>query len=297
MDGLVTRFGAALSPERQAELEQRAEAIGAMLSTLCDQAIAVHPELGVSRGDLAAALAARLPDDVDIELGLTRLHVADILLAVACAGGDSAAIDAFQPMLEATVNAAARSVRAPADIGDEVTQRLREVLLVGDAKKGPRITNYAGRGDLGGFLRISAVRECLRQLRRRKRDVGSSDDVFELLAPETDPVLEQLKAAYSPHFNDCFAGAVARLEPRERSVLRYQVIERLSIDEIGTVYGVHRSTAARWLERARTHIAELTEEMLADRLSLDINDVASVIRLVRSQLDVTLERLLSDDEA
>jgi DNA-directed RNA polymerase specialized sigma24 family protein len=40
------------------------------------------------------------------------------------------------------------------------------------------------------------------------------------------------------------AAAMDAMPPLERAVLRYQVVDGLSIDEIGALYDVHRATAA-----------------------------------------------------
>jgi RNA polymerase sigma-70 factor (ECF subfamily) len=201
----------------------------------------------------------------------------------------------FEGILSAEVDAGAASVRAASSVADEVKQRLRASLLVGDGERGPALADYAARGDLRGFLRVSAVRECLRIARRAQREVGLDEDALVDLAPAMDPELERLKERYRQEFTASFIEAVKALPPRERTLLRHQAIDRLSIDQIGQIYGVHRATAARRLERARARVAELTEARLAERLSLGTEEVASVIRLVRSQLDVTLERLLDDD--
>src|SRR5262249_25293870 len=151
---------------------------------------------------------------------------------------------------------------------DEVTQRLREYLFVGDEERGPAIAQYAGRGDLRGFLRIASVRECLRVMKRAQREVGIGEDDLALLAPAIDPELDRLKATYREEFTSCLVAALSDLTPRERTLLHHQVIEPRSIDQIGALYGVHRATAARWLERAREKVADRTEERLAGRLEL-----------------------------
>jgi RNA polymerase sigma-70 factor (ECF subfamily) len=69
----------------------------------------------------------------------------------------------------------------------------------------------------------------------------------------------------------------------------------LSISDIGAIYQVHRATAARWLSKARATLIDLTKEQLAILLSVEPGETDSILRLVQSQLDVSLERRLRDD--
>jgi RNA polymerase sigma-70 factor (ECF subfamily) len=199
----------------------------------------------------------------------------DLRLVSAALDGDTAALERVDALLRAEVDAAAKTVRAPTGLGDEVLQRLRETLVVGTAERGPALRDYAGHGELRGFLRVSAVRECLRLLKMQRREVGMEAEDLAQLVPAADPELDRLKQTYRNEFASCFAEALASLEARERTILRMNSIDRLSIDEIGSVYAVHRATAARWLERARLAVAEKTEQLLAERLALTTGEVAS----------------------
>ncbi|HJZ88800.1 MAG TPA: sigma factor-like helix-turn-helix DNA-binding protein [Polyangia bacterium] len=280
MNPVLARFLQTLAPERVTMLRGQEQGLAALLEQLC--------------GDdtrLAEALAARLPEG-DVIDGLRQIRADDVRLVCAATDGDPEALTRVDTLLAAEVNAAAASVRAQAGLADEVKQRLREQLLVGNAEDGPGIAEYAGRGDLRGFLRITAVRECLRLMKRLRREVGMDGDDLSLHVPAVDPELERLKATYRGEFADCFAAALRSLDARERTLLRMHAIDRLGIDQLSVLYGVHRSTAARWLERARATVAERTEQLLAERLTLSTTEVASVIRLVRSELDISLERLL-----
>jgi RNA polymerase sigma-70 factor (ECF subfamily) len=169
-------------------------------------------------------------------------------------------------------------------------------LLVGDGEHPPALDGFAGRGALRGFLRISAVRECLRVMKRQKREVGAAEDDLSRFAPKIDPELDRLKRTYREEFTQCFVQSLSVLTARERTLLRMNVIEELSIDQIGAIYAVHRATAARWLERARSRLADSTSELLAAKLSLSAGEVESVIRLVHSQINVSLEHLLAPDD-
>ena len=85
------------------------------------------------------------------------------------------------------------------------------------------------------------------------------------------------------------------LEARARNVLRLSYVDRLSIDQIGTMYGTHRATAARWLSQARDDLMEQTRARLADRLKLTQSDLNSLLGALQSNLDISIERLLADD--
>jgi len=61
--------------------------------------------------------------------------------------------------------------------------------------------------------------------------------------------------------------------PRERNLLRYQVLDRLGIDHIGALHGVHRVTAARWIAHARRALIEGVRRRLQDRLGCGLRSV------------------------
>ena len=82
------------------------------------------------------------------------------------------------------------------------------------------------------------------------------------------------------------------LAPEQRNVLRMSLVEGLSVDELAPVFGVHRATAARLLQRARDAVSEGTKRRLTERLSLETSELESILRLVRSQLDLSISRHL-----
>ena len=64
-------------------------------------------------------------------------------------------------------------------------------------------------------------------------------------------------------------------------------------EEVGKVLGVHRLTVLRRLERARHELAEGTKERLESELRLDPPDVESLLQLIQSRLDVSLQGALA----
>ena len=70
-----------------------------------------------------------------------------------------------------------------------------------------------------------------------------------------------------------------------------------NIERIGAIYGVHRATVARWIAQGRDSLLELVERELAKRLAVEVDEVGSIIRLVRSRIEVSLVRLLDEPGA
>ena len=66
---------------------------------------------------------------------------------------------------------------------------------------------------------------------------------------------------------------MATLDQRQRNVLQMNLVQGLSIDEVGRVYAVHRATAARWVSAAREQLVSQTRTRLAERLNLQSNEV------------------------
>jgi RNA polymerase sigma-70 factor (ECF subfamily) len=73
-------------------------------------------------------------------------------------------------------------------------------------------------------------------------------------------------------------------------------MDGLNIDAIGVLFGVHRATVARWRSDARTALFEGTRRVFRAELDLSAGEFASVMRLIDSQLEVSLPRLLEGDE-
>src|SRR4029077_18141380 len=111
-----------------------------------------------------------------------------------------------------------------------------------------------------------------------------------------DPMLSQLKAEYRTEFATALREAIGELTAEDLASLRQQIVDQLSIDEIGAAFGVHRATAARWLLRARGALVTATRGRLAPRLKLSVEEIDSVIRLVQSQLDASVIRYLREGD-
>jgi RNA polymerase sigma-70 factor (ECF subfamily) len=177
---------------------------------------------------------------------------------------------------------------------EEVKQLLRVQLLVPKDGKPPGIAGYRGKGPLRGWLRITATRELIRHKKKRNRETPLAHELDFLLTSHMDPALEAMKAEYRGEFAGALREAIGTLSAEDRTLLVQQVVHGMSIDEIGAAFGVHRATAARWLNRARGALVAATHQHLAERLKLPVEQIDSVIRLVASQLDASVIRYLRD---
>ena len=63
------------------------------------------------------------------------------------------------------------------------------------------------------------------------------------------------------------------------------------MDELATSYRVHRATIARWLARARQDLLERTRQRLALAVGASGAEVDSIVRVLGSELDVSLSKL------
>lgn len=221
----------------------------------------------------------------------------DLYLAAACAEGEPEALRTFERHVMPETDAAIRSVNAEPAFVDEVRQRVRTRLLVAEPDRPPKIADYGGRGPLAGWLCVVALRVAIDLVKEGKRVEPLEGERWAaaLVLPSTaDVELEHLKQSYGAELGESLVSACAQLPERERTVLRLYFVDGLGIDRIGTIYGVHRSTAARWLQRAREGLLQATREQMAARLQTTPAQLSSVDRLVHSQIDISLGALLHE---
>jgi RNA polymerase sigma-70 factor (ECF subfamily) len=144
---------------------------------------------------------------------------------------------------------------------------------------------------------IRAVIDLARSQRGQEHEIGlSPEGLASLPSPELDPELAHLKGTYRGEFERAFEAAVSALEPSERNALRQHLIHGLNIDQIGALYGIHRSTAARRIASARQHLLDETHARLRERLRVTAGELDSIMRLIDSQLDVSVARLLASQK-
>jgi len=253
---------------------------------------AAWPQLTVDdalyRRAIAARVASRAGEAVDRVV--RTMPAADLYLAAACAAGDAAAIAAFRDVHGPAIRQVLGRLGAPVATIDETEQRVLVMLFVGDAGP-PQITTYSGRGRLRSWLRSVAIRTGRRLMGVLHGGDDREDDLDELPAAVRDPELELLRSRYATEVKVAFASALAALTERQRNVLRQYYLDELTIDQLASLYQINRATAARWVAGARLAIVTRTRELLVGELGVASSDVDSIIRLVRSQLSVSLRQL------
>ncbi len=219
----------------------------------------------------------------------------DLYLACACVDGNAEALRLFDAVLLPQVEQPLKRA-APSIPTDEVRQVLRKKLFVAEPGKRPKIADYAGRGALRTWLRIIATRTALDLGQSAAREVPVERAALEfIVGAGQDPELDYFKQRYAAEFRAAFADAFAALDARDRSLLRYAFGRGLSIDAIGTIYGVHRATAARWVVTAHEGLVNSLRKTMIERLKVRPDEYASILRLIESRIEVSFERLLKED--
>lgn len=305
---LVGPFLDAAPPAVRPTLEAVAD-LDRRLWSLVAEGRAAWPDFSVDAKEVVAFIARQVTEDL-ADAALDGLRPADLYLACACAKQLPAAINAFDRDYMREVDIALARMRiGPPRLAD-VKQLVRQRLFVGGGTAGQptsagKIGEYGGRGDLRRWVRSVAVRTCLNDLRKGKREVLVDDDhlIAQHAVSADDPEVEYMKRTYASEFKAAFAESLASLGAREQTLLRYHHVDGLNIDEIGAIYRVHRVTAFRWLEKAKELLVRGTLEILRGRLKLPASELDSVLRMIRSQIHLSIVRQLGgpadkvDDDA
>lgn len=238
------------------------------------------------------SFVAHVASHASAETGsLADLRLNDLYLACACALANAAALIAFEQTNFPDIDPALVRMKGNTALRDEVAQMLRNTLFAPRPGKTPQIALYAGRGDLRNWTRAAIVRVILNLVTRKPRDVPTSTELFNAMpSAGSDPELAHMKEVYQAQFREAFATAVESLDSRDRNLLRHAFVDGLSIDEVGALFGVHRATAARWLASARAKLMGEVRRALMQKLHVDGTEFASIMRLIRSQLNVSLAR-------
>lgn len=216
----------------------------------------------------------------------------DLYLACACADGTREAIAAFEERHFVEIDRAIARLRPGGLTADELRQRLRQKLFVGDGERPPAIAAYSGRGPLSAWFRAITTRVVLDHL-GAARERPTPSDLFDALASADEGTeTGHMRVVYRAELRAAFEEATARLEDRERNLLRYAFVDGLSVDGLAAVYKIHRATAARRLQSARESLGQHLRDVLTERLKVSDTELGSIVRLVMSSVDLSVARYL-----
>jgi RNA polymerase sigma-70 factor, ECF subfamily len=244
------------------------------------------PELSLERARFRAHLVARAGASDP-----RSLAGADLWLACALLHEPESALPVFEREHGPHVRALLGRVSTLGATEDDVVQLLREKLFTGG---NPKIGEYSGRGPLRRWLAMIVRRMVIDVARRRdgQREVARSpDDLLDLPGVDEDPELAHIKQHYREVFRRAFTSAFEALSARQRNLLRQRVVHGIGSAALATAYGVDRATIKRWLSAAHAELLGKLRGALGEA-GVRPEEVVSVMRLIRSNLNLSLERLL-----
>lgn len=221
-------------------------------------------------------------------------HADELALATACLAGQAEALRHFDREYLGSVGASVRRLVAGPHEVEDLKQRLRERLVVGDKSTPPKLATYRGRGSLRAWVEIAAKREALTarrsELARRGREETTATEVDPTAL--ADPEIARMREHYGPTFREAFVRGIAGLDARDRTLLRAYFVEQLSLDQLGVMLGVHRVTAWRHVLSARERCLESIRRELRGALRTTPSELESLMGVMGEDFHITLSRLL-----
>lgn len=295
MSSLAAAFFEHLTGDVRATIDAAAEAeLTRELAEFVARGRLAYPDLALDPVAYARYVAERFRPGQTF--GST--HAEGLYLAFACSRGDTAAVKAFERSCGKVMDACYRRLGFQR-YAEEITQRVMRSIFVYDGQSGPAIFSYTGRGSLSNWVRVVTVREAYRLTRNERkksqREVGGVDEriMDQAVFDEANPEMLHLKRDYRAKFKQSFQLAFERLDHRERNILRYQYLDGLNLEQIGTIYDASRATVARWRAKARAELLSETRRIMRDEFNVPLDEFDGAIRLIESAMDVSLSRLLS----
>jgi len=286
-------FLAGLAEPVRAQVAEKALAV--VLDEHWERGAAAWPGIEVAPDRFARELARRLGalDSGDaVMAAIAVVRSSDVYVAIAGSDGHAAAIARLHDIVAGELQQVAIKLRASSDQTTEIHAEVCRSLLDDEPSRPAALRGYAGREDLRGYVRVIATRALIRTINRGRRDVAIGDAaLFDRVLPHDDPELGVLRSRYHETVDAALRAALARLDGRARALLRYQLLDGWSIDRVGRLYGVHRATAVRWLADARDVLGNTIRDELAMRLQIATDEIDSIVRLVQSRVDMSLDRL------
>jgi RNA polymerase sigma-70 factor (ECF subfamily) len=260
------------------------------LAALYARGRAAHPKLAVSEEAFGRRLARAM--DGGPPRQLDALAVEDLYLACACAERVRGAAAAFEAEYAKVVRRAVSRAVAARDDREEAEQRVRQYLLVAAPGAGPGVARYPGHVALAKWVSVVAIRVAISLKRsesaeQRLREKAGAEAIG--VSPEQLLMKEEIRC----QVEEAVSAALRRLPGGDRLVLQLFLVAGITHRAIAKSLGVSQQAVSRQIATTRDHLLDDIRRTVAAKLKIPKDEVTSILRLVASQLDVSLSRALA----
>jgi RNA polymerase sigma-70 factor (ECF subfamily) len=271
-----------------------APALGSLLLGLYARGRAAHPTVNLEEAAFAEHLG-RCGAAVEVGSDGAAVQAEDLYLCCAALLGTEAAVRELREAIRSVLSSYVGRIDSSRAFLDEIEQQIWDSLLVGTVDAPPKLKGYAGKGPLTRWLGVTAQRLALMQRRQEageERATARLGGDTEVLA--ADPELAFVKHTLRDQFRDALCRGLAVLPARERMIYRLYVVDGLSLDRIAKMYSVAQSTVSRWLANARKGILAEAKRVLYEEMRIAPEEYDSLARLLASEMDLSISRLLGE---
>ncbi len=256
------------------------------------------PNIALPTDYFVAYMGQRVDQGLTPIEALAALRVSDLYLACACVRGDRNAIVALETLYLSRLRHTLARFDSAASFADDVIQELRVGLLVGNksaAHPEPKLAQYRGRGALRGWLEVSAKRLAL--VLKSEAPAMLDLDQLATITSTRDPELDHLRRRYSDDFRHVIKQAVseslAALPVEDRNLVRWHLVEKVSMRKLALIRGTNVSTVSRDFARIRQGILNHARTMLASRVGLATSEVDSMVGALISRISISMTAVLA----
>ena len=226
---------------------------------------------------------------------LREAFVEDVKLAYACSLGDPEALATFQSSVVPRMRRSLHRFRLSDGTKEDLLQSSVVKILVGTSGS---IVGYQGRASLASWACTITTRAALDETRRVVREVPIAENSttgsgWQIVAP---PEFAHIADVWSISMKLAIEQALSELSLEDRAVLRMHFVEGRTLDEVSRAFDVHPATVSRRLADLRRTLLTRTRDGMVGRLGVPDEDLPSVERACAVGVDLSLSRLLADDD-
>jgi RNA polymerase sigma-70 factor (ECF subfamily) len=216
---------------------------------------------------------------------LRSLRLNDLVLARACAQGNSAAWDLFltryREKLYTAATAIAHDEVGGRELADSLYADLYGTRILDDGHRVSKLNSFQGRGSLEGWLKTLLAQEYVNRFRRERKFVAFDD------ALET-PTHESAHTDHRPALTAATDAVLAGLSGEDRFFLAAYYLDQRTLAEIGRMLGLHESTVSRRLDKITSHLRKqiiallcksgIAKAAAVEMLNVDVRDLSINVR-------------------